>query len=30
LGHRDIKATKIYAKIVNKKLDEAITKLPKL
>lgn len=28
LGHKDIKHTQIYAKIINKKRDEAIAKLP--
>jgi integrase len=30
LGHRDIKATQIYAKLIDKKKDEAIDKLPEL
>lgn len=29
LGHKDIKTTQIYAKLINKKLDEAIDKQPK-
>lgn len=30
LGHRDIKTTQIYAKLIDKKKDEAIDKLPKI
>jgi len=30
LGHRDLKTTLVYAKIVNSKLNEAVNKLPKL
>jgi len=30
LGHRDIRATEIYAKLIDKKKDEAIDKLPTL
>lgn len=30
LGHRDIKSTQIYAKLIDKKKDEAIDKLPEL
>ena len=30
LGHRDIKTTQIYAKLIDKKKDEAIDKLPEL
>ena len=30
LGHREIKTTAIYAKLIDKKKDEAIDKLPLL
>ena len=30
LGHKSIKMTEIYAKVTNKKTDEAVTKLPAL
>jgi len=30
LGHRDLKTTQIYAKLIDKKKDEAINKLPKI
>jgi len=30
LGHKDLKNTQIYAKIINKKKDEAIDKLPRI
>ena len=30
LGHRDIKTTQIYAKLIDKKKDEAVDKLPKI
>ena len=30
LGHKDIKHTQVYAKLVDKKKDEAIDKLPEL
>ena len=30
LGHRDIKSTQIYAKLIDKKKDEAIDRLPEL
>jgi len=28
LGHASVKTTEIYAKVINKKLDEAVSKLP--
>ena len=30
LGHKDVKVTQIYAKLIDKKRDEAIEKLPKI
>ena len=30
LGHRDLKTTEIYAKLIDKKKDEAIDRLPDL
>ena len=30
LGHNDVKVTQIYAKLINKKKDEAINKIPVL
>ena len=30
LGHTDVKTTQVYAKLIDKKKDEAIDKLPKL
>ena len=30
LGHKEIKTTQIYAKLIDKKKDEAVDKLPKI
>lgn len=30
MGHKSVKMTEIYAKVINKTIDEAITKLPKI